>query len=197
MTQDVTESLAPEWSYPMMSDEIGNKLQNIQIDADEEQRRALARRLGVDSVKEAQAKLTIRRDSGNMVIFVKGTVQASMVQNCVVTLEPIDTQIEEEFEAWYADPGQAVSFVKARQQMMAQQQGEETPILDEKDDPEAIVDGVVDLGELATQYLCLGIDPYPHAEGVHYEVGDDTPPDPASDIRKNPFEKLKDWKGKV
>lgn len=197
MSEGIQEGVAPEWSYPMLSDEIGTKVQRVKLDANDDQRVALARRLGVNDISSAHAEVEIKRISGNMTVYVSGVVEAQVEQECVVTLDPIYTQVKEEFEAWYADPGQAVSFVKARQQMMADKAGEEAPILDEKDDPEPIVGGVLDLGELATQYLSLAIDPYPHAEGVHYEIGDDDPKNDPSKIRENPFAKLKDWKDKV
>ncbi len=197
MSGNFPEVLVSEWSYPVLSDDIVNKPQNIRFEANEEQCSALARRLGVDSLAGVVADLVVRRNSGNMVVYIQGSVKARVTQNCVVSLEPIQGDVVEKFEAWFADADQAVSFARAKQQMMSQKMGEETPILAEEEDPEPIIDGVIDFGELATQYLALAIDSYPHAEGVHYEVGDDTVREDASDIRKNPFAKLKEWKDKV
>jgi len=52
------------------------------------------------------------------------------------------------------------------------------------------------VGDVVTQFLSLSIDPYAHKEGVQYEVGDDEEHPETSPIRKNPFEKLKEWKDK-
>ena len=38
------------------------------------------------------------------------------------------------------------------------------------DAPEALIDGTIDLGELATEFLILGIDPYPRKVGSVFEA---------------------------
>jgi hypothetical protein len=43
--------------------------------------------------------------------------------------------------------------------------------------PESVMNGTIDLGALATEFLILGIDPYPRKEGVAFEApvaGDDS-----------------------
>jgi hypothetical protein len=42
------------------------------------------------------------------------------------------------------------------------------PFLDESEDPEPVIDGKIDAGELVAQYLSLAIDPYPRLEGEEY-----------------------------
>ena len=140
--------------------------------------------------------MTLERDTGSMVIHVMGHIDAKITQSCVVTLEPIETTISENFEAWYADPAAAVSLTRARHDRQASKGSKEMPVLDERDDPEPVIDGKIDIGELVTQYLSLAIDPYPHKEGVRYEKGDDESGPVKSDLQKNPFAALKDWKNK-
>ena len=36
--------------------------------------------------------------------------------------------------------------------------------------PEPLVDGMIDLGALATEFLILGIDPYPRKPGIVFEA---------------------------
>ena len=46
----------------------------------------------------------------------------------------------------------------------------------DKEPPEPLVDGKIDLGALATEFLVLGIDPYPRKAGAEFtppKVGDD------------------------
>ena len=62
-----------------------------------------------------------------------------------------------------------------------------------KANPEAIIDGYIDAGELVTQYLSLALNPYPHAEGVKYELGDDNE-EAIKPKLDNPFAALKEWK---
>ena len=73
----------------------------------------------------------------------------------------------------------------------------ETPIINEQEDPEKIIGGKIDLGEVVTQHLSLAIDPYPHKEGVKYEYGDDEPEKVPEAFKNNPFAALKDWKSKL
>ena len=44
-------------------------------------------------------------------------------------------------------------------------------------DPEPLIDGVVDLGALATEFLLLGLDPYPRKPGAVFEPPQDLAPD--------------------
>ena len=132
-----------------------------------------------------------------MVVHVNGRIRATVKQPCVVTLEPVESRIDETFEAWFSDPDQAIALSKAKHDKMAKSAGGEVPMLDEKDDPEPIIDGQIDLGELVTQHLALALDPYPHAEGVKYEYGDDEPEKVPEEFKNNPFAALKDWKDKL
>ncbi len=54
------------------------------------------------------------------------------------------------------------------------------------DPPEPIVNGVIDLGRLATDALFLGIDPYPRRPDAVFE-----PPAVAADPEDHPFAALK------
>jgi hypothetical protein len=45
--------------------------------------------------------------------------------------------------------------------------------------------GTVDLGTIATEFLILGLDPYPRKEGVEFAA-----PQPASDPAAHPFAAL-------
>ncbi len=184
----------PEWSHLIDSEEIDAKPLKLSISAGDEERRLLAKRLDVPSVDALGAELTVVREKGSMVVHVKGILKAQLTQSCVVTTDPVKSEIEESLKAWFADPEQAVSFAKVRRDKLIEAGQGELPILSEADDPEPITEGQIDLGELVTQYLSLYIDPYPHAEGVKYEIGDDDEAESGSETIKNPFAALKDWK---
>jgi len=87
-------------------------------------------------------------------VHVAGQVSAHLGQTCVVTLEPIESDLTETIDLVYAPPAQAQSNAKGLK-------------LDEEP-PEMLVDGKVDLGAIATEYLLLGIDPYPRKAGVEF-----------------------------
>ncbi|GJL84945.1 MAG: hypothetical protein DHS20C02_07200 [Micavibrio sp.] len=186
----------PEWSHLIDSEEVEAKPQKLSISADEEERGLLAKRLDVFSIDSLKAELTVVREKGSMVVHVKGVLKAQITQSCVVTTDPVISEIEESFKAWFADPEQAVSFAKARRDKLIEAGQGELPILSEADDPEPIIEGQIDLGELVTQYLSLSINLYPHAEGVKYEIGDEDEAAQGAETIKNPFAALKDWKEK-
>jgi uncharacterized metal-binding protein YceD (DUF177 family) len=190
--QTKSEVTVSEWSYLVDDAEVEDKPLRLSISPDDTQRHELLKRLGVKEIPRLKVDFVLRRV--NQIVYVTGALDAVIIQDCVVTLEPIETRIRDEFDAWFADPDKAVSLAKARRERQLQKGNNEMPMLDESEDPEPLRDGKVDLGELATQYLSLSINPYPHAEGVVFEVGDDKPAAVASEARKNPFAALKDWK---
>lgn len=189
-------SLESEWSYFYNADEISKAPREINLSVGEAERAHLLKRLGVRSLDKLDAKLVLRRQDGGRVVYIKGSLAADVVQSCVVSGDDVPAHIQEDFEAWYADPEDAVSLVKARRDKQAVAGHGEMPILDESEDPERIIDGQIDLGELVVQNLVLALDPYPHAPNAHYELGDDNYQE-ALPKSENPFAALKDWKDKL
>ena len=198
MSRKKQEQLPSEWCYMLAVEEIGDKPVRMTIAPNDAERTKLVQRLGLIGLDDFQADLKIARDPGKPTIHIAGELTGTVIQNCVVTLEPVKSQVHEQFEAWYADPEQAVPLAKARHDLEVRKGQREVPILDESEDPEPIVDGQIDLGELVTQYLSLSLNPYPHAEGVDYEQLEEAKAArDKTDIRKNPFAALKDWKDKL
>ncbi len=195
MAKKKETNVPSEWSYFVETDEIDDKPRRYSIAANEEERALLAKRLDVVSVDALEAKLEAVRKKGNMVVHVSGVLKARITQLCVVTAVPVLSIIEEEFEGWFANPADAVSFAKARRDKQIEAGQNELPVLNEADDPEPIIEGKIDLGELTTQYLSLFIDPYPRAEGAEYGGGD-AESQKSPEIRPNPFAALAAWKDK-
>jgi len=143
-----------------------------------------------------KCEFLIQRNDGNMVVHISGTITGAVEQKCVVTLEPVHKEIHEEFEAWYADSSQAVSFARAKRDRLSPQDKEEQPILEEHEDPEPIIDGKIDIGEIATQYLSLALDPYPRSENAEFESKTKPLGEEPDDLYDNPFAALKNWREK-
>jgi hypothetical protein len=91
-------------------------------------------------------------------LHVVGTFSATVGQTCVVTLDPIENEIEETIDLIFA-PG-AGSIAEVGGDMG------NVPL----DAPEPLTCGVVDLGAIATESLILAIDPYPRKAGAVFEV---------------------------
>jgi uncharacterized metal-binding protein YceD (DUF177 family) len=93
---------------------------------------------------------------------VTGRLIAEVGQTCVVTLEPLTNTIDEEVD---------LVFLPGAPEPLAEGDTDE-------DAPEPLVDGRVDLGAIATEFLMLGVDPYPRKEGASFDAPkpeDDTP----------------------
>jgi len=187
-----------EWTYLVDIADLSSGPKTFKFKADERERTDLARRFGIVSIERAEASITLQKVGGGMVHAI-GSVRADVTQACTISLAPLPTHVEDDFEGWFSDKAEAaVSFAKARTEREAKKGQSEIEILEESVDPEPIVAGKVDIGELATQYLSLSLEPYPHAEGVAH-VYSAEPPDSGkegAEIRKSPFEALKDWKEK-
>ena len=99
-------------------------------------------------------------------VHVAGRVQERVGQICVVTREPIESDVDEAVDLLFA-PAPAGGIPVER----------EIEIKLNKEPPEPLAGGTVDLGALATEFLVLGIDPYPRkADAVFASpaAGDDS-----------------------
>lgn len=183
-----------EWSILMPAETLGGETIQTQIKADAEERARIIKRLGLLSLDDLTANLKFSRERGH-VVHITGQVKAKLAQECVISLEPVLSEINTQFQAWYADQDSAVLFEKKRKQRELQNEEGEIPMLEEKDDPEPIIDGHIDVAELTVQHLSLSLDPYPHAEGVKYDLSDEEMDEQRrQDPEVNPFAALKDWK---
>jgi uncharacterized metal-binding protein YceD (DUF177 family) len=149
------------------------------IEADEAARRAIAEVAGIREVLSAHASFDLRHKSGDQV-HVTGRVRAKIGQTCVVTLDPIESEIDEEVDLIFAPSGQSLP-----QADLADDEDDDAAI-EVDDQPEPMVDGVIDLGRLATDVLFLAIDPYPRKAGAVFE-----PLVAVADPEDHPFAALK------
>lgn len=127
------------------------------IEANEEELEALAKRMGVVALKSLVAKLHLQRIHSGDMVEVKGHLNAIVIQDCVVTLEPFEALVEEEFTAYFARP----ETIPKSEDMDIDDDSSPDPILP---------NGDIDLGELTAQHLALAIDPHPRKPGVVFEV---------------------------
>ena len=182
-----------EWSHNFSVEDVDTKPVKTTISAPEDSFSGLCNRLNLCSIETLSADLVLTRNSVNKVIHIEGRINAEVHQQCVVSAEPVAEQVSDTFEAWFAEPSNAVSFTKVKRERDAVKDKNEQPIIEEADDPEEVVDGKIDLGELVTQHLSLSLNPYPRAEGAEHNM-QETALEEDDDIYANPFAALKDWK---
>lgn len=138
---------APEFSRPFATARIGEGARTL-VEARPEECRALAVRLGLDAVHALACDFNLRRSGGDA-IAAAGLLRARVRQVCVVSLDPFDAEIIEDF---------SVRFVP---------EGSESDDLElEADDELTYEGGVLDLGEAASEQLALALDPFPRKPGA-------------------------------
>ena len=184
-----------EFSYFIDSSDIGSTPVSINVPVPADKAAILSKRLGLHSINSLSADLVLERNPVNKTICIKGIIHADIHQKCIVTTDPAHEIIEDEFEAWFSDPNSAVSFVKAKRERMSRKEKNDQPVMEETDDPEPIVDGKIDVGELIVQHLSLSLNPYPRLDGAQYKgKGDGALGEAPEGTYDNPFAALKDWK---
>lgn len=146
---------APPWSVPLDADIIPDTGLHREIVATAEICAAVARLADVRAVSQLKASFDLSR-AGD-IVTVTGRVTATVGQNCVVTLEPLETAVDEPIE---------MVFAPAPPEGSTAGEDRHRNTLDEL--PEPLIDDTIDLGAIATEFLILGIEPYPRKEGVAF-----------------------------
>lgn len=184
MTKSKMDEGKPPFSYPVKVGHIAANPVEVHLEADEEERKGLAALWDVLSVESLRADLQIARWKRDG-IRIKGKVQARIVQACVVTLDPVEAEIDETVEQIFVPEGSKL----ARQP--ANDIGEMILDPDGPDLPGVFVGDTIDAGEVVAEAVALAIDPYPRKSGVEFETHiEDTE---ESDKKPSPFAALKDW----
>ncbi len=139
------------------------------VEANAEECAALARDFKLPAIHALAGEY--RLTSSAKGIHVTGWVKARIEQTCVVTLDPFESEIDEEVDVDFAEPSG----------MPAEPPTE----MHEYEPPDEIVNGYVDLGALTAEFLALGLDPYPRKPGVDFDYkGDDKPESPFAALQK-------------
>jgi uncharacterized metal-binding protein YceD (DUF177 family) len=165
---------ARPWSAPITVDDIPETGRRVELAPDAATRDAVARVAGVVTVPRLVARFELTRH-GRDGLRIVGHVSATVGQVCVVTLEPMENEVEERIDLVFAPP---------RDPKPKRTESAAFRCLDAEDPPELLHNGTVDLGAVATEFLILGIDPYPRKSGAVFEIG------PAGDSAAHPFAAL-------
>jgi hypothetical protein len=148
---------------PVSLSEVPETGRHLDLVAEESTRDAIARLAGVCGLPRLEASFDLTRH-GRSGLHVVGQVSASVAQICVVTLDPIENEIDEAVDLVFV-PAEAAGAERVRRE---ESDGIAAAMLDE-DSPEPLLDGTVDLGAVATEFLLLGIDPYPRKPGAVFQ----------------------------
>ncbi|MDM9619833.1 metal-binding protein [Rhizobium sp. AC44/96] len=173
------------FSYLVKVGHISANPVEVRLEADKRELLAIAETWDVLSVDDFRADLQIARWKRDG-IRVKGRVQAKIVQACVVSLEPVPSNIDETFEQIFVPENSKLA------RRPANDAGEMVLDPDGPDLPESFSGDTIDVGEVVTEFAAMAIDPYPRKEGV--EFGNHIEDTGENDKKPSAFAVLKDWK---
>jgi hypothetical protein len=143
----------PEFSRLVDVSRMGRLEHRLEIEANAEERAALARRFDLVELGELTAALVLKKRgdgvSGAGIVEMTGRWHARLAQRCVVTLEPVPAELGDEVRLYFGGAGNATADP-----------------LDDEGWPEPIEDGVIDAGEAVAQLMGVALDPYPRAPGA-------------------------------
>ncbi len=160
-----------EFPRPVQIDELGPADRVYEIEANEAERAALARRFGLPAIGRLAATVRLRRSHGGRLIRLAADLEAEVVQTCVVSLDLVPASVKSAFEVLY-DPGAAPD-------------GREVVVDPGELDIEPLEGDTIDIGEAVAEELSLSLDPYPRAPGVELEESESS-----GDGGNRPFETL-------
>lgn len=153
MARQTPSNPRTEFSRPVDVGHLEDGEERIEtIEADADERAALARRFDIEALDRLQAEVRLIR-RGRQVI-AEAHFDADLVQACVVSLDPVPAAIRHDFEQIY-DPD-----------VRASGEFDELIDIDDDDPPEPLVDETVDIGELVAEHFGLELDPYPRKPGA-------------------------------
>lgn len=184
----MTGESKPEFSLEVALDGIPPAGRSLSFEANAAERRGLAKRFDLIELKSLRGHATLKpwRRLG---FALEGRFEADVVQACVVTLEPVESRLDEGFR---------IHFLPAA--LLAEQSGaagsEREIVVDaaSEDAAEELVGGSIDVGEAVAEQLALALDPYPRKPGVALEEA--AAGDAAAEERPNPFAALEKLKTK-
>ena len=164
MSRPNAESRPDPWRAPVIVAQIPDTGLHRKLEASAAERQAMAEVGGLREVLSAQAAFDVVPKSGGQ-FRVSGHVRARIGQICVVTLDPIESEIEEEVDLVFAPEAE----VRRMADLIEEGKDDAEPP-EVVDPPEPIVNGMIDLGRIATDALFLAVDPYPRKPGVVFEA---------------------------
>ena len=156
------------WTVPVALSEIPESGKHIRLSADEATRAQVAAFADLRALPRLEATFDVTRH-GKDGVRVRGEVSATVGQNCVVTLDPLDNDVKESVD---------IAFTPSSGTGASDDGDAEDVVALDMDDTEPLTGNTIDLGALAIEFMMLGIDHYPRKPGAALElpaVEDDTP----------------------
>lgn len=176
--------MTAEFSRPVRIDTLGAGPRALAIEADADERAALAKRFELVEIGRLAAEASLTRNGET--VAARGRLEAEVVQSCVASGEPVPAKVAEDFRLEFRPPP-------------APGGADEEVELGENELDVVFYDGAsVDLGEAVAESMSLALDPYPRspvAEEALREAG--VKSEEEARIESSPFAALKGKLGKT
>lgn len=148
------------FSRPYSVRHVGQAGADVTVEANEAEREVLAAELGLGAIAGLVGRFRLEGRPDR--VSVTGRVEADVAQICVVTLDPFPVRVEEEVALTFRERSD-------REVRGADPSGGEVET--DLDAADELVDGRIDLGAIAAEFLALALDPYPRKPGAELERG--------------------------
>jgi hypothetical protein len=142
-------------------DAIPREGQVVTIEANPAERERLASFYRLPAIAALTATLRVE-PWGRGGARVTGAIHGQVAQTCIVSLEPFPASVDEEADVRFAPRTTVNSGSTATNEAP-------TFSLADEDEPDPVIDGTIDLGALAAEFLALGLDPYPRKPGAVFD----------------------------
>jgi uncharacterized metal-binding protein YceD (DUF177 family) len=142
--------MSDRFAHQLRLDQIRDG-ERLDLVADEAERKAIAKRLGLVSLDRLEAHITLTRTGD--IVRAEGRLVAALDQSCVVTGDPVASHVDEPFALLFTpEPASGP---------------DEEIELGESDCDTVFYDGaLIDLGSAIADTLALSLDPYPRSAGA-------------------------------
>ncbi|MEX0693171.1 MAG: DUF177 domain-containing protein [Rhodospirillales bacterium] len=156
----------PELHRPVKADALPAQGRTMNIVATDDELQAIKNRLDLTALRFLEGTITLKPEMGRQ-ISLHGAIRAEIVQNCVITGDPLTTVLDFALSRVFqedADPFEGLN------------NDEDDDAITDPDieEPDPIEDGVIDVGEQMVEELALNIPPYPRSPGASVsEIADE------------------------
>ena len=172
--------ITPEFSRLVRLDSLSSQPRRLAIEADEQERAALALRFDLQAIERLEADAECTRNGD--IVDVKGHLSGEAIQTCVASGDPVPARMDEPF---------VLRFMPAQ---MLESGADEVELSENDCDVIGYSGGAIDLGEAVAETLALALDPFPRsaaADAALREAG------VLSEEDAGPFAALKALKDKL
>lgn len=176
--------MTSEFSRIWRVDTLGPAPRQVEIEADETERRALAERFDLVAIDWVEAQAALSRHGE--IVTATGSLRATVTQSCVATGEPVAEQVDAPFR------------IEFRPRPAGGGADEEIELGEAELDTIFYDGAAIDLGEAVAETLSLSLDPYPRAPDAEQALRDAGVKDEEQAARESsPFAALQGLKEKL